>query len=234
MTVGKATDGPPARALEPDVLRLAGVTRSWPGLTRPVLEAVDLTLRPGEIVGVVGRNGAGKTTLLRIAAGLLEAEAGTVAVTGLDPARQRTECQRRLGVVSAGNAGLYGRLGVRAHLELWAALALVPRERRERAIEETLDSFALREFGNRRLDRMSMGQRQRLRLALAFLHEPDLLLLDEPRSSLDAEAWQLAVDALDAVRRRGGAALLCYPSGEADPLAFDRVLEVCDGELSER
>src|SRR5436309_15467774 len=112
------------------VLELAGLVKRW-GKDRPaVLDGVDLTVRPGEVVGVLGRNGAGKTTLLRIAAGLITPDAGGVLVQGLDPRRERSEYQRRLGFLSAGNSGLYGRLRVEHHLDLWAALAYVAPNRR--------------------------------------------------------------------------------------------------------
>jgi ABC-2 type transport system ATP-binding protein len=214
-----------------DVLELAGVTKRWPKAPAPVLDDVSLSVGPGETVGIVGRNGAGKTTLLRIAAGLLEPEAGTVRIAGIDPARDRTGAQRRIGVCSAGNTGLYGRLGVRAHLELWGRIALMPRADRERAIDAALRDFALAEFGDRRVDRMSMGQRQRLRLALAFLHAPDLLLLDEPRTSLDSEGCEIAARAVARAAARGGGAVVCYPSGEDQLLPFDRVYAVSDGGL---
>ncbi len=214
-----------------DVLTIESVTKTWPNAAAPVLADLSLTLVPGELVGIVGRNGAGKTTLLRIAAGLLEPEAGSVRVLGMDPQRERTGVLRRLGVCSAGNTGLYGRLGVRAHLELWSRIALMARDERQRAITAATSEFALAEFGNRRVDRMSMGQRQRLRLALTFLHEPDLLLLDEPRTSLDREGWAIVCRAIERVRERGGAALMCYPTGEDQGLLFDRVYEVSGGSL---
>src|SRR5437764_14310576 len=112
------------------VLELAGLVKRW-GKDRPaVLDGVDLTVRPGEVVGVLGRNGAGKTTLLRIAAGLITPDDGSVPVHGLDPRRDRSSYQQRLGFLSAGNSGLYGRLRVEHHLHLSSALAYVPREGR--------------------------------------------------------------------------------------------------------
>jgi ABC-2 type transport system ATP-binding protein len=214
-----------------DALTLAGVTKRWPKAPAPVLADVSISVAPGETVGIVGRNGAGKTTLLRIAAGLLEPETGSVRIAGLDPRRQRTEAQRRIGVCSAGNTGLYGRLGVRSHLELWSRIALMSRADRQRAIPRALSEFALEEFGDRRVDRMSMGQRQRLRLALAFLHEPELLLLDEPRTSLDSEGWEIVCGAIASAVARGGAAVVCSPSGEDQVLRFDRVCTIADARL---
>jgi len=231
-TVDEATTQTAVAPATPAVLEVRGVTKTWPGAPAPVLATVDLSVEPGTAVGIAGRNGAGKTTLLRIAGGLLAPDAGVVRIQGMDPERSRTQCQRRIGVCSAGNSGLYGRLGVRAHLDLWARLALMPRRRRGPAIDAALESFMLGEFGNRRVDRLSMGQRQRLRLALAFLHGPDLLLLDEPRTSLDSEGWELTTTAIDRVRARGGAVVMCFPSGDPDPVVLSHRYEVRDATLT--
>jgi ABC-2 type transport system ATP-binding protein len=154
-----------------------------------------------------------------------------VRLCDFDAEAHRTEFQRRLGFLSAGNTGLYARLKVEHHLEYWARLAYVPRARRAHAIGAALDDFGLHDLCGRRVDRLSMGQRQRLRLALAFLHDPEVVLLDEPRTSLDAEGLALIGDALDRLRARGGAAVVCAPTGEDAGVTFDRTHVVSDGRL---
>src|SRR3954454_7092768 len=166
------------------VLDVAGIVKSWPSQPTPVLDAVSIRLEPSTAASISGRNGAGKTTLLRVAAGLIAAEAGSVRVCELDVARDRTEFQRRIGFLAAGSSGLYARLKVEHHLDLWTRLALMPRRERRGAIDEAVETFALAPLWGRRVDRLSMGQRQRLRLALAFTHRPDVVLLDEPVNSL--------------------------------------------------
>jgi ABC-2 type transport system ATP-binding protein len=215
----------------PSVLDLEEIVKRWQGMPAALLDGVSVCLSPGETVAITGRNGAGKTTLLRIAAGLIVADSGTVRVQGLDPERSRTECQRRLGFLAAGNSGLFARLKVEQHLDYWARLALLPALRRRQAIAATLVRFSLAELCGRRVDRLSMGQRQRLRIALAFLHEPDLVLLDEPRTSLDDEGAELLRHAIRDLTARGGAALLCVPSGEDAGVDLDRVLVVRDGGI---
>jgi ABC-2 type transport system ATP-binding protein len=213
------------------VLEVVGVAKRWRPDRPPVLDGVDLAVRPGEVVGVLGRNGAGKTTLLRIAAGLITADAGNVHVLGLSPERDRAEYQRRLGFLSAGNSGLYGRLRVEHHLDLAAALAYVPRESRAAAIDRARRGFELDELVGQRVDRLSMGQRQRVRLALALLHEPALALLDEPRTSLDADGVAHVRAALDALTSRGGSAVVCAPAAEDLGVDCDRRFAVSDGRL---
>lgn len=211
-------------------LALHGIVKRWPGVPQ-VLEGVDLELEPGTALAIVGRNGTGKTTLLRIAAGLIAPEQGSVSICGLDSERDRTEFQRRAGFVSAGNTGLYARLKVRHHLDMWAKLALVPRARRRAAIDHVAELFVLEELLDRRVDRMSMGQRQRLRLALAFLHEPRVVLLDEPGTSLDDEGLAIVGRALEALKQAGGAALACMPAHWEQVPGIDAGFALAGGRL---
>jgi len=193
---------------------MQGVVKRWPRQSKPVLDGVDLDARAGTVTWIGGRNGAGKTTLLRIAAGLIAADEGTTAVVGLDPERELRDYQRHVGFLSGGNGGLYARLTVASHLDFWSRLALVPRSKRRESVEASLHQFGLEELAGRRVDRMSMGQRQRLRLAMTFLHQPTLVLLDEPRNSLDDDGLAVLLEALRILTVRGGTAIWCSPSGE--------------------
>jgi ABC-2 type transport system ATP-binding protein len=192
-----------------------------------------IALDPGELVAVTGRNGIGKTTLLRVIAGLLVPEEGELRLAGIDPERDRAAYNRRLGLLTAGNSGLYARLGVDENLGFWATQAMLPRASRREAVAEALERFGLQEVRGRRVDRLSMGQRQRLRLALTFLHAPELVLLDEPSTSLDEEGVALVAAVLARHRRRGGAAIIAGPASEQRPLGLDRTLEFADGRLRE-
>jgi len=212
-------------------LELRAIVKRWKGAPAPVLAGVDLDLDHGAIVAVTGRNGTGKTTLLRVAAGLIAPDSGAVRVAGLDPESQRREFQRHVGFVSAGNAALYARLTVDDHLSMVARLALLSRVERPKAMLRVLEQFELAELRGKRVDRLSMGQRQRLRLALGFLHQPEVMLLDEPENSLDDQAVGLLARALTDLRERGGAAIVCSPSGVHDALSFDRRLALADGKL---
>lgn len=196
------------------MLTIAGVSKQWRRKQTPVLRDVSLAVPPGAVVHIGGANGAGKTTLLRIVAGLLEPDVGRASVAGLDPVRDRRAYQQRIGFLSATTAGLYARLTVAQHLDYWARVAFLPRSTREFSIEDALDRFGLRPIETRRVDRMSMGQRQRVRLAMAFLHEPDAVLLDEPDNSLDEDGRELLVGAVRELTSRGGVTLWCSPTGE--------------------
>jgi ABC-type multidrug transport system ATPase subunit len=212
-------------------LRLLGVTKGWPKRAQPVLDCVDLELREGTMTWVSGDNGAGKTTLLRIACGLLAPDRGRVAVRRFDLETEPQECKRLLGFLPAGSSGLYARLTVRQQLEYWSRLAFVPSRARERVVLDAIEQFGLTALAESRLDRISMGERQRVRLAMAFMHAPELVLLDEPRNSLDSAGLALLVDAIERLRSRGGAALWCSPPVDPPPLTADVELLVRSGRL---
>jgi ABC-2 type transport system ATP-binding protein len=222
---------------DPDVvsarLQVRGVSKYW-RRDAPTLHEVDLTLPAGRLVALAGQNGAGKTTLLRILAGLIGADAGSVALDGLSPDRDRRAFQQRLGFVSAGQTGLYARLTVDFHLDLSARLMFVPRGSRRAAIEASVDRFDLHELRDQRVDRLSMGQRQRVRLALGVIHSPTLVLLDEPANSLDDHGQALLCGALEVLVGEGCTVVWCAPSADGIALRFDDVYELTRGKVVRR
>jgi ABC-2 type transport system ATP-binding protein len=213
------------------VFEMVGVTRSWNRGRKTVVRDINLALEPGTAAWVGGRNGVGKTTMLRVAAGLIAADEGHVSLCGLNPERHRREYQRQLGFLTAGNSGLYARLTVRGHLDYWSRLALLSKSEREGAVERALARFELDHLAGSRVDRMSLGQRQRVRLAMTFLHEPSLLLLDEPGNSLDQEGKTLLSETVRRTVDGGGAAIWCSPTGEHLDFEFDERYEIVDGHL---
>jgi ABC-type multidrug transport system ATPase subunit len=194
-------------------LVIQGVSKRWSPSRPPVLDDISLELGQGELVSLIGENGIGKTTLLRIVAGLIYPDAGDVLVDGFDTRRERVAYQRRIGFLSTGSGGLYARMTPRQHLEFAARIAFIPRSDRALACDDAIARFGLAELGTQRVDRLSMGQRQRVRLALTFLHRPQLVLLDEPLNSLDERGAQMVAETLATFCRDGGSAICCTPTG---------------------
>jgi ABC-type multidrug transport system ATPase subunit len=226
------SDPPPAggSTREP-ILKLDGLYHSWKGPKPPVLDDVSLTLRAGEVTWIGGRNGVGKTTLLRLAAGILLPQRGSVRIGDLSSQSRGGRYQRKIGFLSAGDRGLQARLRVSQQLDYWARLAYVPRERRRELVDISLERFGLGEFAERRVDRMSMGQRQRIRLAMAFLHEPCVVLLDEPRNSLDEDGYRLLNEQVEQAAKRSATILWCSPRGEDRVIECDASYTLSDGHL---
>ena len=186
------------------LLAARGVSRTFGG--RVVLEPCDVELRAGELVALVGPNGSGKSTLLAILAGALDPTAGSV---------ERGERGERVGW-SPQRPALYGRLTPRENLELFARLG--GWEPPPLDLPETPASTH------------SVGMRQRLNLALAFLGDPRVLLLDEPTASLDPERRGQLWERLAALRAAGGAA--CFATQNVEELGrADRTIALDDGRL---
>ena len=212
-----------------ELLAVHELRKSWGD--RVILDDVELVVDSGTLNWIGGANGIGKTTLLRICAGLIMADSGVVNLDGLHPRRDRSRYQQRMGFLSASDRGLYARLTILQHLELWGRVSLLSRDRLRVAIERTIDHLGLAELAGSRMDRLSMGQRQRVRLAMAFLHEPDVILLDEPLNSLDERGADLLRDCLVELTGRGGAAVWCSPSLPPE-FGFDQELLLENGKLN--
>jgi ABC-type multidrug transport system ATPase subunit len=215
------------------VITFDDIWRSWGSgkRRRVVLRGVNLQCAAGTATSIAGKNGAGKTTLLRIGTGILAADAGTVKVDGIADSRGWLEYHRRVGFLSAGDRGLYPRFSVRGHLDYVARISFIPADERGQAIEKVIEQFELGALLERRADRLSLGQRQRLRLALTFVHQPQALLLDEPRTSLDAGGLQMLTQAVGESLERGAAVIWCSPVSEPQPVQFHQSLIIEDGLL---
>jgi ABC-2 type transport system ATP-binding protein len=120
---------------------------------------------------------------------------------------------------------------VQGNLDLWARMALLDAAARAAAIAYCSHRFALTELGDIRVERLSMGQRQRLRLALAFLHQPQLVLLDEPATSLDSDALTLLQSAVDDLAKGGGLCIAVAPKGAESGMHIGDPLVLSDGRL---
>ena len=146
----------------------------------PVLQGIDLSVPAGSIYGFLGPNGAGKTTTLRLLLGLLRRQRGSVRIFGRPLERDRIEILRRVGS-SIEIPSIYGHLTAAENLEVWRRLFRCDRRR----IGEVLRLVGLEGAGAKRAERFSLGMKQRLGMAIALLHEPALLVLDEPTNGLD-------------------------------------------------
>lgn len=196
----------------------------------PVLRDLQLTVGPGEAVGVIGANGSGKSTLLRLLATLLSPAAGTGRVLG--SALGSRECERiRPRIALVGHSpGLYPRLTLAENLRFFCRLTGVDVS----AVSTALDAVGLRRAADRTTDRCSQGMQRRAELARVILSSPALLLLDEPHAGLDSGSADLVDAVIDDVRGRGGAAVVVSHDRARLDAAVDRVLDLREGSLVER
>jgi len=203
------------------VLRVEGVTKSfhrgppWHRRTVEVLRGASLEVRAGELVGLVGENGSGKSTLMQIVVGLLARDAGVL------------ERPERLGYCPQYPL-LWEKLTVAEHFELFAQAYDLAVAASDRASAGLLDELQFSRYADYRIEELSGGTRQKLNLALALLHEPRLLLLDEPYSGFDWETylrfWKMAER-----RRRDGMGILIVSHLLAERDRLTRIYELRDG-----
>jgi len=186
------------------------------------VDELSLTVASGEIYGLLGPNGAGKTTALRILAGLLAPTAGMATIAGIDVALDPREAQRRLGFLT-GTTGLYRRLSGREVLTYFGRLHGLSHARIGERIVELTAALDLAGLLDKRCEALSTGQRQRISVARAALHDPPVLILDEPTVGLDVLASRFLRDFVRDERERGKAVLFSTHYLAEAELLCDRV-----------
>jgi len=184
------------------------------------LDGLTLEAEAGEVLALLGPNGAGKTTTVRLLNGVLRPDRGAARVLGLDPATDGDEVRRSTGVLTE-NAGLDDRLTARENLVLPARIRGFDRPRAAARANELLERFGLADRASATVQGFSTGQRKRLALARALLHDPDVLFLDEPTSGLDPAATRDVVELISTLAgEHGRTVILCtHFLGEAGRLA---------------
>jgi sodium transport system ATP-binding protein len=197
---------------------------------RAAVSDLSFAVPPGEIYGLLGPNGAGKTTTLRVLSGLLPPSAGVVRIAGIDVAQAPREAQRRLGFLT-GSTGLYGRLTGREVLAYFGALhglSAAAVAVRTSGLERILD---LTDLLDRRCEALSSGQKQRVSIARAVLHDPPVLILDEPTVGLDVLASRFLREYIGSERSRGKAIIFSTHYLAEAELLCDRVGMMHEGRL---
>ena len=171
--------------------------------TQAVLDDVNLVVPDGAIYGFLGPNGAGKTTTLKLLLGLLRRQRGDIRIFGRPLERDRLEILRRIGS-SIESPSIYGQLTAVENLEVWRRVAGCSRDR----IHESLEAVGLAGTGRKRAREFSLGMKQRLSIAVALLHEPALLILDEPTNGLDPQGILEMRTLFERLNRERGTTIL--------------------------
>lgn len=197
------------------------------------VDAVSFTAPPGEVLGILGVNGADKTTTLRMLATLLDPTSGTARVAGHDIRREPREVRRHLGFLSSTTA-LYARLTTREMLAYFGRLYGLRGELLQKRVGALMELLQIVPFADRLCDRLSTGQKQRVSLARTLLHDPPVLILDEPTAGLDVLASQAIVEYIRDCRGHGKTILFSsHVMSEVERIC-DRVMVVHDGAVVAR
>lgn len=217
-------------------LEVRGLTKSFGAVE--AVRGLDLKVARGEAIGLLGPNGAGKTTTLRILSTLLEADGGDVRVLGLDPSKDGGDLRQRLGVVPQEIA-LYGGLTAQENLRFFADLhGLSGAARRER-IDWALETAGLADRRDSKVEGFSGGMKRRLNLVSSLLHDPEIVLLDEPTAGVDPQSRNHVFEQVEALHAAGTTLIYTtHQMGEVERLCdriviMDRGRLIADGTLDE-
>jgi len=206
---------------------LSGVSKRYRGTA--ALDGVDLTFTPG-ITGLLGPNGAGKTTLLRILSTLVTADAGAATIDNLDVLRDRFALRERIGVLSDAR-GLYPRLTARENIRYYGALHGMSGAALEARVDALVDTLGLTPLADRRTQGFSQGERMKVAIARALVHDPSTIMLDEPTNGLDIMSVRALREQLRALRGAGRCLLFSSHVMQEVAALCDRIVILSAGKV---
>ena len=197
---------------------------------RVALHGLTLRVAPGEILGFLGPNGAGKSTTVKILTGMIKPDGGRATVAGFDVVRDPLEVKRRIGYVPE-SAALYESLSAREYLELIASLHHLPAGGARERIEDLLTRFGLAHAIDQRLGEFSKGMKQKVLIASALMHRPEVLFLDEPLTGLDANAALVVKELLRGLAAQGRTIFFCSHVLEVVERVCTRIVIINNGRV---
>ncbi|SMQ70258.1 ABC-2 type transport system ATP-binding protein [Devosia lucknowensis] len=211
----------------PAALAISGLAKAF---DRPVVRGVDLTIRSGEFYALLGPNGAGKTTILRMVAGLLKPDAGAISILGIDALADPVAAKRRMAWVS-DEPMVYDRLTPLEYLDFVAGLWQVEPARARQSAQELIGWLGLAPHANELCGGFSKGMLQKVALAGALVHEPDLIILDEPLTGLDAGSARQVKDVLRQRTAAGVTVIMTTHILEVAERMAERIGVIAEGRL---
>lgn len=198
--------------------------------TRLAVDRLSFEVLAGEVFGLLGPNGAGKTTTLRLIATLLRPSAGSATVNGFDVNREPGKVREQIGFLS-GDMGLYARLTPREILDFFGKLNSMDPARRLKRIDQLFTLFEMQSFGDVRTDKLSTGMKQKTAIARTMLHDPPVLILDEPSSGLDVPTARTIEKAIVDAKHAGKCILYSTHVMEEAEYLCDRIGVISEGKM---
>lgn len=194
------------------------------------VDNLSLHIKPGEIYGFIGHNGAGKTTTLKACAGILNFEYGNILIDGISIKEKPMECKKKIAYIP-DNPDLYGFLTGAAYLNFIADIYKVPLEIRNKRIEDFADKYGIIDDLGMPINSYSHGMRQKIAIISALIHEPKLILMDEPFVGLDPKASHTLKNQMRGICDNGGAIFFSTHVLEVAEKLCDKVAVIKDGRL---
>ena len=196
-----------------------------------ILKNISFEVNDGEILGLLGQNGAGKTTLLRVLSTMLRPDAGSAEINGFDLRAEPEKIRSITGILFGSEAGLYERLTVKENLEYFAELNLMNKEQVEKIIKFLSEKFEFKSYLNKFAFELSKGMKQKVSIARAIIHNPCVMLLDEPESGLDFKASRIVLDFIDDCKKEGKCVIFSSHSLENIKNYSDRTAVIDKGKI---
>ena len=204
------------------------LTKRFGDLT--AVNEVSIRVEPGEVLALLGPNGAGKTTAIRMIASILQPTSGRVVILGYDSIHQAIEIRRSIGLLTEHH-GLYTRMRVGEYLDFFGRIYSLPADVIHERVEKLLERYGLHEARDLRLGHYSKGMRQKLALVRAMLHDPPILLLDEPTSAMDPSSAHLVRESIRSLRSTKRTIIVCTHNLHEAELLADRIAIIRKGEI---
>ncbi|MBY0097869.1 ATP-binding cassette domain-containing protein [Mesobacillus maritimus] len=195
------------------------------------LKHVSFSVKQGEVVGLLGENGAGKTTLLRMVATLLTPTDGKIKVAGFDTQENANQIKHKIGVLFGGETGLYDRLTARENLVYFATLYGLGKHETKVRIDDLAKMFGMRDYLDRKVGGFSKGMRQKVAIARTLIHNPDIILFDEPTTGLDITSSNVFRQLVHQLKREGKTIIFSSHIMEEVSMLCDTVAMMHKGEL---
>ncbi|HZN32704.1 MAG TPA: ABC transporter ATP-binding protein [Pirellulaceae bacterium] len=210
------------------MIRVEQLTKTYG--EKEALRGVTFAIEPGQVCGYLGPNGAGKSTTVRILTGVMPPTSGAASVAGFDVAQEALEVKRRIGYVPE-SAAAYSTLSVEEYLALVGALHHMDPADVDQRSRRTLELFGIKDSAQSRIDTLSKGMRQKVVITAALIHDPEVLLFDEPLSGLDVNAARVVKDVVRGLADRGKTVLYCSHVLDVVERLCDRVIILDHGRI---
>jgi ABC-2 type transport system ATP-binding protein len=210
------------------IIQIKNLTKSYG--SAPVLKNISIDIEPGQVIGYIGPNGAGKSTTVKILAGLLSDFSGDVFVKGIDIRKDPVAVKSIIGFVPE-LAELYDALTAHEFLSLMGSLYNLPEKATDERADRMLDAFGLLSYRDQRIDTFSKGMKQKVLIISGLLHNPEILILDEPLSGLDANSVIIVKELINTLAKNGKTVFYCSHMMDVVEKVSNRIILVDKGEI---
>lgn len=214
------------------MIEIIGLSKSFKKIK--AVDNVSFQVADGEIVGLLGENGAGKTTTLRMIATMLKPTGGTVKVSGYDIVKQESKVRGEIGILFGGEVGLYDRLTARENIRYFAELNGLTKAETDESINYLIEMLDMGEYIDRRVGKFSRGMKQKVAIARSIVHNPSVMLFDEPTAGLDVTAARIVQDFITHCKRDNKAIVFSSHSMAEIERICDRIVIIHKGKILEQ